>query len=207
MGKITREKARALMGAKLREVRERAGKSRAEVVKEVGIGRSTLERMEAGTSPVEISDFMNIYDVCNANPFRDFYMITNSSSLEKLPKLLQSLNLPSEGPEYEKAWKETYKLMKDTAKSCNLMELMIINYLLSNEYGGDRYAFLNKCAADAQCPAGSRSVTCSVIANNYEDALSMGLLPENRLPVDLDAIKEANERGKMAHREGKQTYL
>lgn len=207
MSRLKKIDSRIILGQKIRERRESSGKSRDEVAVEVGISRSTLERMENGTAPVEISDFINIYDCCSANPKHDFFMITNPEILDNMSDMSKGLSLPDQQPGYAKLWEDAYQILIEIAKSCSLDELVTINYLLSGEYGGDRYAVLQKFLADVQCPPGNRDLTCGIIMNNYEDAVSMGTLPDHALPVNTAYVKRARERGKKAHREGKRTYL
>lgn len=207
MNTYNRKTTRMLMGQRIRLVREKAGLSRRYLSQKLEISINTLERMENGLAPVEICDYINIYNICKGNPYHDFFMFLNPEFAERVDEILQGIKIPDADPDYHIKWTYAYDITCKMANTCTLDELVTINYILSCDYGGDRYAVLQTLSAYVQNPLSDRDSDCGLIVDHYENAKAKGNLPENGLPVNIKYIMRARERAKKAHREGEDKYI
>ena len=199
--------SRILMGQRIRSVREAAGLTRDHLAQKIGISLSTLNRMESGSAPVEIADFINIYEICGANAKHDFFMLSNPDIMEKMQITVSKINLPDSKAGYQDAWNNAFNAFTEIGKTCSLEELLTLVYIVSGEYGGDRYAVLQLFLAYSQLELEKRDMCCGIAINAYEDAEAKGTLKKYKLKPNIPYIKRARERGKNAHREGKETYI
>lgn len=199
--------SRILVGQRIRSVREDAGLTRDQLSQKVGISLSTLNRMESGSAPVEIADFINIYEVCGANAKHDFFMLSNPEIMENMQTIVSGKKLPDNKVGYQDAWSKAFSALTELAKTCTLDELLTLNYIVSGEYGGDRYAVLQLFLAYSQLELEKRDMCCGIAINAYEDADAKGTLKNHEVKPNIPYVKRARERAKRAHREQKDNYV
>lgn len=146
----------------------------------MGKARKTIQNWEASSSMPDIAEYFRWFRICHENP---------------VPYLMEVIYPKSNSRKQTDA----RKIAHDYIDTLTDQELECINFLLSGEYGGSRYACLQEIVCNLQTPILNRYTTAVMVENNYRVAKDMGeLTAPDRVQPDMDAFCDAIAQGRSA---------
>lgn len=177
----------------LADARYKTGVSQAQLAKEMGITKKTVQNWEAGISMPSLLQTLQWFRVLGVNPFTYLQAFIYPGIFEG------SVNQTE-----EEALKKTLHQRIDTLSEREVRDLL---FILTGQHGGSPYAYLQMMVANLQTPLGDRQTVANIIQNNYRNAEAMEKLadPEGIQP-DMDALDKAIRQGVEAFRKKSKGY-
>lgn len=177
----------------LADSRYKAGVSQAQLAKELGITKKTVQNWESGLSTPSLLQTLQWFRVLGINPFPYLQAFL-------YPGVLQNT---SDKAEEDKLREE----LRQRIENLSIREVKDLLYILSGSHGSSPYAYLQMMLANLQTPLGDRQTVANIVQNNYRNAEAMGnLVNPDEVQPDMKALDIAIKQGIEAFRKQSNGY-
>ena len=192
---MTRELTAQSCALMLSSARTEAGVTQRQMAQAVGVGERTIKNWEAGTSCPDLIQLLTWFRACGLNPVR--YILTWIN-----PDTFYGLSAENSTEDVKTAL-STY--INDVATDTEIREL---SYCIFGNHGSSWQSQLEMLCAHDHTTMRSRVTVARAILENYEMEDAQGLLvgTDHILP-DIDHLREAVEKGKVAAQAGQSGYV
>lgn len=177
----------------LADARYKCEVSQAQLAKELGITKKTVQNWEAGISAPTLLQTLEWFRVLGVNPFPYLQAFI-------YPGILKENVIGKDSKVLREELHERIDNLSD-------LEVQDLLYILGGKHGSSPYAYLQMALANLQTPIGDRQTVANIIQNNYRNASAMGTLvaPDDVQP-DMEALDQAIQQGIQAFRKRSNGY-
>lgn len=174
--------------------RSQAGVSQAQLAKEMGIAKKTVQNWEAGISIPTLLQTIEWFHVLGINPFPHFQAFL-------YPGILDTTSV-------EKSEEDARKELHRRVDSLSDREVRDLLYILSGTHGSSPYAYLQMGVANLQTQIGDRQTVAMIVQNNYRNASAMNnLVAPDEIQPDMEALDLALRQSVEAFRNQSSGYV
>lgn len=176
--------------------RNKSGKTKIAVAKELGVDSKTIYNWETGYRCPTFTQIMDYFNAIGISPNPYLYMYAH-------PSLIKNVD------DYKKnTSNERQQLMQIVINDLTDLEVLELLFLCKGEHGSSRYATLQEMTANLHTSMESRYRIADSVLMNFElDEFKGDLVCKDSVMPDMESLESATNLGKKAIKENRTTYV